>query len=63
MPKWRKHQKEFNVSVTYHEQRGSQCYLPKPIIEILGKPNRIKFIIKNNRIEIESGESIKTITN
>jgi|GEM_PF-2021435 hypothetical protein len=32
MSKWQ----EFAVSVTYHEQRGSQSYLPKPILEILG---------------------------
>jgi hypothetical protein len=56
MPKWKKNQKEFAVSVTYHEQRGSQCYLPKPILEILGNPTRIKFIVKSKRIEIAAGE-------
>jgi hypothetical protein len=57
MPKWKKDQKEFAVSVTYHEQRGSQCYLPKPILEILGNPKRIKFIVKNKRIEVEAGDN------
>ena len=56
MPKWKKGQTEFAVSVTYHEQRGSQCYLPKPILEILGNAKRIKFIVKSKRIEIEAGE-------
>ena len=56
MPKWKKDQKEFTVSVTYHEQRGSQCYLPKPILEILGNPKRIKFIVKSKRIEVEAVE-------
>jgi hypothetical protein len=56
MPKWKKDQKEFAVSVTYHEHRGSQCYLPKPILEILGNPKRIKFIVKSKRIEVEAVE-------
>jgi hypothetical protein len=56
MPKWKKDQKEFAVSVTYHEQRGCQCYLPKPMMEILGNPSRIKFIVKNKRIEIEADD-------
>ena len=51
-PKWKKEQKEFAVSVTYHEQRG----IPKPIMKILGNPKRIKFSIKNKRIEIEAEE-------
>jgi hypothetical protein len=55
-PKWKKEQKEFAVSVTYHEQRGSQCYIPKPIMKILGNPKKIKFSIKNKRIEIEAEE-------
>ena len=56
LPKWKKDQKEFGVSVTYHEHRGSQFYLPKPILEILGNPKRIKFIVKNKRIEVEAVE-------
>jgi hypothetical protein len=53
MTKWKKDQKEFVVSVTYHDRRGCQCYLPKPMTEIMGKPSRIRFIV---RIEIEAGE-------
>jgi hypothetical protein len=57
MPKWRKDEKEFKVSVTYHEHRGCQTYLPKPIIEMLGNPESIKFIVKkNSKIEVESGD-------
>lgn len=55
MGKWKKGERQFTVSVTYHEHRGCQSYLPKPIIEMLGNPTKIKFIIKdNNKIEIES---------
>ena len=55
MPRWKKDQTEFTVSVTYHEHRGYQTYIPKPIMERLGKPKAIKFIIKNRKIEVEAG--------
>jgi hypothetical protein len=54
MPKWQKDAKEFAVSVTYHETRGYQCYIPRPLMEHLGKPHAVKFIIKGSRIEIEA---------
>jgi hypothetical protein len=53
--RWKKDQKEFTVSVTYHQHRGYQSYLPKPIMEMLGNPNAIKFIIKNKKVELEAG--------
>jgi hypothetical protein len=54
MPRWRKDQTEFIVSVTYHEHRGYQTYIPRPVMERLGKPKAIKFIIKNRKIEVEA---------
>jgi hypothetical protein len=57
MPKWKKDETEFNVSVTYHQHRGYQAYIPKPIMEMLGNPKSIKFIIKGSkRIELMVGE-------
>jgi hypothetical protein len=56
VPKWKKGEKEFKVSVTYHQSRGCQTYLPKPIVEMLGNPKTIRFIIKNNGIKVESGD-------
>jgi hypothetical protein len=55
MPRWKKDQKEFTVSVTYHEHRGYQSYIPKPIMEMLGNPKAIKFIVKNKKFELEAG--------
>jgi hypothetical protein len=55
MPRWKRDLKEFTVSVTYHEHRGYQSYLPKPIMEILGNPKNIKFITKNRKVEVEAG--------
>ena len=48
-----KKDQEFTASVTYHEHRGH--YLPKPVMEMLGNPNAIKFIIKNKKVELEAG--------
>jgi hypothetical protein len=56
VPRWKKDQKEFIVSVSYHEHRGYQSYLPRPIMELLGSPKTIKFIIKNKKVEVEAGD-------
>ena len=52
MPKWKKDAKEFVVSVSYNDRRGDQAYLPKPVVEVLGKPESIKFTIKGKKVEI-----------
>jgi hypothetical protein len=56
MPKWKKDATEFEVSVTHHEHRGYQAYPRKPIMEILGDPETIKFVLKGKKIELEPGE-------
>lgn len=55
MPKWKKDATEFEVHVTKHETRGSQTYLPKPIMDMLGDPDTIKFVVKGKHIEVEAG--------
>lgn len=58
MPKWKKDTKEFEVGVNYVENRGASSSIPKPIIEMLGKPESIKFIVKeNNEVALVSGKS------
>ena len=56
VPKWKKGEKEFKVSITYHQRRGCQTYLPRPIVERLGNPKTIRFIVKKKGIEVESGD-------
>lgn len=61
MPKWKKDTKEFEVGVNYVENRGYSSSIPKPIIEILGTPSRIKFVInEGNKVEIVSGKPSKS---
>jgi hypothetical protein len=57
MPKWKKNAKEFEVGVNYVENRGYSSSIPKPIIELLGNPDSIKFVInKGNKIELVAGK-------
>ena len=56
MPKWKKNAKEFTVSINYNENRGYQSSIPKPIIEALGDPSTVKFIMSGNGIKIVSGD-------
>lgn len=53
-PRWKSDAKEFEVKINYHETRGDLIFLPKPISELLGKPDTVKFIIKNKRIRISN---------
>ena len=56
MTKWQKDATEFTVSVTYHEARGCQGYLPKPIMERLGRPSRITYRIVRGKIEVTAAK-------
>jgi len=62
LPKWKKDAKEFTVSVNHNESRGYQSSIPKPIIEALGEPQNITFVIDGKKIVIKSMGSIKTNT-
>jgi hypothetical protein len=55
MPKWKKDATEFTVSVNFNKDRGYQSSIPKPIIDELGEPDKITFVIdgKNIRIKVK----------
>jgi len=53
VPKWRKNAKEFEVKVDYDEEKGSRIRVPKPLLGKMGNPDKIKFVIKKNKIELE----------
>jgi hypothetical protein len=54
VPKWKKDETEFPISITHHETRGYQAYLPKPVMDFLGNPDMIKFIINGKKVEVTS---------
>jgi hypothetical protein len=53
MPKWKKDATEFTVSVNYHETRGYQATIPKPIMERLPDKSKIRFVVRGRRIEVD----------
>ena len=58
MPKWKKDAKEFTVGVNYVENRGASSSIPKPVVEILGNPHNIKYVINDdNTVQLISGSS------
>ena len=58
MPKWKKDTKEFEVGVNYVATRGASSSIPKPIIEMLGNPQSIKFVLNdNNEVALVSGNT------
>lgn len=59
MPKWKKNAKEFTVSVNYNESRGYQSSIPKPIIDMLGEPEEITFIVSGNSVKVTSEKNKK----
>lgn len=60
MPRWKEGTSEFTVTVNKHEHRGYQVNIPKPIMEVLGEPDKITFeITKGKKVEIEAAEPEK----
>jgi hypothetical protein len=55
--RWKKDAKEFVVGVNFVENRGYSSSIPKPIIEKLGDPDMIKFVVSddNKSIQLVSG--------
>jgi hypothetical protein len=53
MPRWKKDETRFQVSISSNETRGYQATIPKPIVERLSNPHRITFVVKGKRIIVE----------
>lgn len=60
MPKWKKGAKEFTVSVNYNESRGYQSTIPKPIMDALGAPESVTFVINGNQVKLVPSVSDST---
>ena len=59
MPKWKRDAKEFTVRVNYSDGRGYQSSIPIPVIERLGNPTSIKYVVNEDSktIQLVSGSS------
>ncbi|MGI0069216.1 MAG: hypothetical protein ACREAN_03060 [Nitrosopumilaceae archaeon] len=54
MPKYKEGATEFTASVNYNEHRGYAATIPRPVIEFLGKPEKITYSIKGKKVEVEA---------
>ncbi|MGI0128632.1 MAG: hypothetical protein ACREEC_00500 [Thermoplasmata archaeon] len=57
MPKWKKDAKVFTVSVSFHEVRGYQTVVPKPVMAHLSHPERLTFEIRRGKVEVRAATS------
>lgn len=58
MTRWKKDETEFNVSITKNEHSNtSYSYIPKPILEQLGTPNKLKFLLADGKIIVQAGDN------
>ena len=55
MTRWKKDATEFPVRVSSNGHTKS-CRIPKPVLESLGVPARIKFVMADGRVLVEAGE-------
>ena len=59
MPKWKKDATEFTVSISYHPTRGAQCVVPKPVVDVLGEPKKVTYVVRGKRVEMKAEEATK----
>ncbi len=57
MTRWKKDETEFKVAITENKHRNTSfSYIPKPILEQLGDPTSLKFLITKGKIIVKSGD-------
>ena len=57
MTSWAKDTTEFTVSVTRNvKAKTSFSYIPKPILDMLGTPSRITFVLQDGLIVVRAGD-------
>jgi len=50
LTRWKKGEKEFSVKLTFDGTNSTICRVPKPIIDFLGDPESLKFVIRGKGI-------------
>lgn len=61
LPKWKKDETEFTVGVNFNKDRGYQSSIPKPIIDALGDPDKVTFVINGKIIRIIPADKLKRV--
>jgi len=57
MTRWKKGETEFKVGVNFVDKRGYSSSIPKPVMEALGEPGSIKFVLKGKKVEVVAAEA------
>jgi len=52
MPRWKKDAKEWTVSV-YYTKKGVKTNVPKPLVDFLGKPDRLTFALEGKKVIVK----------
>lgn len=52
MTRWQENETKFQVTINYNLKKGSIIRVPKPILQRLGNPDTITFLIEGNKIRI-----------
>lgn len=52
LTRWKKDEKEFDVKLTFDGRNSMVCRIPKPILDLLGNPDGLRFTVKGKTIEI-----------
>lgn len=50
LTRWKKDETEFHVALSFDGTNSKRCRIPKPVIEFLGDPESLKFVIRGKSI-------------
>jgi hypothetical protein len=56
LTRWKKDETEFSVNLSDDGSGSIICRVPKPILEMLGQPSGIKFVIQGKKITVVAGD-------
>ena len=56
MGRWKKGETEFRVGLFYDERRGCMLTMPKPLLDLMGRPGSVQFRAEGGRISVEAAE-------
>jgi len=56
LSRWKKDEKEFSVTLGDDKSGSLICRVPKPILDRLGSPSSIKFVILGKKIIVEASD-------
>ena len=56
MPRWKKGAREFVMNVNHNGLGSYLCRIPKPIVQMLDHPEKVKFTVRGKRVTFSVAE-------